>query len=90
VLLSKGSAETDCERRPLGYSMSVRKRAMRAVLLLPHDMMESENPSPHVLAAFLVLLKWYYDQKIISFFSPDSESVFAFKSLKARNPRAAY
>ena len=22
-------------------------------------------------------LKWYYDQKIVSFFSPDSESVFA-------------
>ena len=55
MLLSKVSAETDCERRPLGNSMSVRKRAMRAVLLLLHDMMESENPSPRVLAAFLVL-----------------------------------
>ena len=25
----------------------------------------------------LIILKWYYDQKIISFFSSDFESVFA-------------
>ena len=32
---------------------------------------------PKCLPCKLFVLKWYYDQKIISFFSSDFESVFA-------------
>ena len=30
-----------------------------------------------LLLLYILVLKWYYDQKIISFFSSDFESVFA-------------
>ena len=39
----------------------------------------SNSPVPKILLCnrFSEVLKWYYDQKIISFFSSDFESVFA-------------
>ena len=59
----------------LTVQMRIKMSTPIKVLLYPQS--SAETLEPDFPSVSVDLLKWYYDQKIISFFSSDFESVFA-------------